>query len=175
MRDADVIGVALFLMSFGGKRGAVPWGSGWWWPVPAVRLADKRELRPQVTQEFKAEHEGVDIMFRDASGYFAPEGTPITAARAGKVWSVSKGPRGWAVVVDHGKPFATFYQHLQSVSATLKKGVVVGAGQRLGAMGIDPLDAAQVRHLHFAVLYEGKSVDPAAVIGNWLRPAIAVL
>jgi murein DD-endopeptidase MepM/ murein hydrolase activator NlpD len=188
MRDRTVIGVLAFLALMRGRGASVPWGGGWYWPVPSVRYPDGRTYSPIITDGLgsprgSGTHWGVDIMFRgyrtgddltEPPPYFAPVGTPITAARAGHVWSVAKSPRGWSVVIDHGKPFATFYQHLASVSA-LAKGMTVSAGQRIGTMGIDPLDAQKVRHLHFAVWFDGMgdaaSVDPAPVIGNWLRPS----
>lgn len=153
-------------------RESIPWGSGWWWPVPNVRMPDG-EYKAQVSRAFEdAGHYGADILYKRAGKWFAPVGTPITAARAGKVWSVTKSPRGWSVVIDHGKPFATFYQHLQD--AVVSKGQPVIAGQALGRMGSDPLDAAHLRHLHFAVWYKGAgdkaSVDMSHVIGSWRRP-----
>lgn len=187
MRDRTVIGGLLLLAMLRGagrNSSGVPWGAGWYWPVPPVRFPDGRTFNPGITQALKpGVHDGVDIMFRgyrpgddltEPAPYFAPVGTPITAARSGVVWSVAKSPRGWSVVVDHGRPFATFYQHLQSVEA-LAKGMRIGAGQRLGTMGIDPLDAAKVRHLHFAVWFDGfgdsASIDPSPVIGGWQHPA----
>lgn len=175
MRDRAVITAVLFAAFIADRGKRVPWGDGWYWPVPSVRMPDGHVYDAGVTNEFKRDHYGVDIMFRDAAGaYFAPPGTPITAARAGRVWNVAKTARGWTVVLDHGKPFATFYQHLQSVAA-LGKGMPVAAGQRLGVMGIDPTDPQRVRHLHFAVWFDGMgdgaSVDPSPVIGGWRRPA----
>lgn len=186
MRDRTVIGVLALLLLMRGRRPThgVPWGAGWSWPVPPVRYPDGRTYPPGVTQALKpGVHDGVDIMFRgyrtgddltQPAPYFAPAGTPILAARTGRVWSVAKTARGWAIVLDHGKPFATFYTHLHSVEA-LAKGMPVASGQRLGTMGIDPLDAQQVRHLHFAVWFDGMgdaaSVDPTPVIGSWPRPA----
>lgn len=185
MRGRTVIGLLALLALMRGRRSAssIPWGVGWAWPVPPVRFPDGKVFRPGITHELEAGHAGVDIMFRgyrtgddltEPAPYFAPVGTPITAARDGRVWSVAKTARGWGVVVDHGKPFATFYQHLQSVEA-LAKGMPITAGQRLGTMGIDPLDASKVRHLHFAVWFDGMgdaaSVDPSPVIGGWALPA----
>lgn len=174
MRDRTVIGVLALLALMRGRRPDIPWGTGWYWPVPSVRYPSGVVRHPVVSDGFNESraHPGVDIVIQGDPNH-APAGTPITAARAGAVWSVQKTPRGWSVVVDHGKPFATFYQHLQSVEA-LAKGMPVAAGQRLGVMGIDPLDKQRVRHLHFAVWFDGygdiASVDPAPVIGGWLRP-----
>lgn len=49
------------------------------------------------------------------------------------------------------------------------------AGDQLGTMGADPLDAQKLRHLHFAVWYRGHgdaaSVDPADSMRHWRRSA----
>lgn len=173
MKRDDVIALAV-LGAVVLKRGGDPvqWGAGWWFPVPDVRMPDGHTYRSQVSHEFEAGHPGVDILYKRNGQWFAPVGTPITSARAGTVWSVTKSPRGWSIVIDHGKPFATFYQHLETPGVS--KGQPVIAGQMLGTMGIDPLDKARVRHLHFAVWYkgagDGASVDPMAVIDKWRRP-----
>lgn len=139
------------------------WGEGWTWPVPGDAI---------VSQEFKpGVHLGVDIMFRDGEHYYAPQGTAILAAKSGTVWSTGTGARGMNVVLDHGPPFATFYQHLERVDVI--KGQYVEAGEQIGIMGIDPTDKQRVRHLHFAVWYQGNgdkaSVDPGPVIDQWER------
>lgn len=139
------------------------WGEGWHWPVPGDAI---------VSQEFKSGiHVGLDIMYRDSEHYYAPVGTPVLAARAGNIWSTGTTARGMNVVIDHGPPFATFYQHLDSV--IVSHGQYVEAGEQIGTMGIDPTDEQQVRHLHFAVWYKGNgdsaSVDPGPVINGWER------
>ena len=165
-----VIGGLVLLLMVTRKRPA--WGKGWAMPVPDLVLDDVR-YPAIVTQEFKpAKHLGVDVMYRKRDGtYFAPVGTPIRAANTGTVWSVTSGPRGIAVVIDHGKPWATFYQHLATVTVT--KGQVVPVGAVIGTMGASSLDAAHVRHLHFAAWYEGHgdaaSVDPAGDMASWSR------
>lgn len=138
---------------------------------------------PVISQEFRAAgggqapHLGVDLMYRNAAPppiFTAPEGVPVLAARDGKLWSITKTPRGWAVVLDHGPPFATFYQHLESIAPALadaKRGELVLAGTPLGIMGSDPTDGGHVRHLHFAVWYQGHgdsaSVDPSQAMATW--------
>jgi murein DD-endopeptidase MepM/ murein hydrolase activator NlpD len=156
-----------------------------------------------ISQEFRATapaHLGVDLMYRswndrlnprqggpahigieffprdDVSppyGWFAPEDTPVCAAKAGTVWSVQESPRGWSVVVDHGPPWATFYQHLAKVSPGISRGARVEAGSQLGTMGSDPTDPQHVRHLHFATWYHGagddSSVDPSEAMHSWSR------
>lgn len=141
-------------------------------------------------------HRGLDVMYRrrsaedrgeDPSGvigadgfasspmHFAPVGTPILAARAGKVYSVHERTDGggWSVVLDHGKPWATYYTHLRWVGVDV--GDVVTAGQPIGVMGGNLGDGSRVRHLHFEVWFQGHgasaSVDVAAdnVTDAWER------
>lgn len=157
------------------------------WPIPRLvtpaggggPAAVAAVSPPVISQEWRTgphEHLGVDLMYRAAlgRGFAAPPGVPIVAARAGKLWSVDKTPRGWAIVLDHGPPWATFYQHLQAVDpaiAAAKRGDPVELGQPLGVMGSDPTDGGHIRHLHFATWYKGygdaASVDPAQAMATW--------
>lgn len=193
--------VVLLLLAM--RQKSIEWGDGWVWPVPDLNRVTRGVLvgivPAVVSQEFRGAgaakpHYGVDLMYRKAarkpgeSAFFAPSGVPVVAARAGELWSVSRTPRGWAIVLDHGKPFATFYQHLESVDSWIAAGVQgvsrsgqplrVEAGQRLGVMGYDPMDARKVVHLHFAVWYQGSgdkaSVDPAPQMASWGRSSIVV-
>lgn len=191
---------ALGLLVLTRKRIVIP-ADGWVWPVPRIRVRG-RVYAPVITSGFadmrpEGPHGGLDIVFqrRDTKdlvdlyppntpnggrSWFAPPHTPIVAARAGTVWSVEKTDKGWAVVLDHGPaPWATFYQHLESVGLPLHqhgKNVNTGqptrvlAGDPLGFMGYSPEDSERVRHLHFAGWYEGtndQSVDIEQAMRSW--------
>jgi len=129
-------------------------------------------------------HRGADIMYRrltrtdrpeyapgSTAGtplFFAPQHSLILSARDGTVWSVKVTPRGVAIIIDHGKPWSTFYTHLEY--ATVTPGQVVRAGDVIGGMGFDPLDKQRLRHLHFEAHYGGSfesAVDVAAVMEQW--------
>ena len=153
------------------KNESIDWGAGWVWPVAAARRADPAAFPwavPVVTNEFaRPAHLGVDILYRSASGrLLLTTSGPVVAARTGTVWSVGQTARGHSVVLDHGPPFATFYQHLSEVSVA--KGQSVNAGDVIGQMGADPTDGEHIVHLHFAVWYGGggddASVDPAPML-----------
>lgn len=115
--------------------------------------------------------------------YWVPDGVPVLAARDGTLWSVERTARGWAIVIDHGPPFSTFYTHLESVETDIANGIqgvrrngeplFIPAGRQLGRVGHDPTDANRVRHLHFAVWYQGAgdaaSVDPTQDMATWRR------
>jgi murein DD-endopeptidase MepM/ murein hydrolase activator NlpD len=159
----------------------------WLWPVPVIR-----GHRPVISDGFDsmrgaALHAGVDLMFRRATrselvGAFPP-GTPngtalyfmwndtlVLAASAGRVWSAAATPRGYQVVIDHGR-FATLYQHLERLTIDERlagpNGPTVEAGQPLGVVGGDPTDASRLKHLHFE-LWRGRTrIDPEPAMRSW--------
>jgi murein DD-endopeptidase MepM/ murein hydrolase activator NlpD len=169
-----------------GRVVAPPSGT-WVWPVPSYR-----GRRPVISDGWGSPrdggsraHRGADIMYRRAHreelvDVFAP-GTPdgtkwhfmpldmvAVAAADGRVWSAGWTPRGNAVVIDHGKPWATFYAHLASLR--LVEGQRVRVGEVIGVIGADPLDGRKVRHLHFAMWHGGggrSAVDPAPLMRKW--------
>jgi hypothetical protein len=103
-----------------------------------------------------------------------PNGVLVIAASDGVVWSAAQTPRGFAVVIDHAPTKATtFYTHLEKLlvapTANAKSGERVRAGQPIGIIGADPLDAAHLKHLHFELWLGGPSdrVDPAPLMRGW--------
>lgn len=187
--------LALGVLVFTRKR--VTWGDGWMWPVPPILVGGVR-YNPIVSDGWGmrsrgVQHTGLDIVYARRSrtdlvqrfppgtpnggaSWFAPgppgakAPVPVLAARGGRIWEVKKTSRGWSVVLDHSKPFATFYQHLESVLVPNLRGQSVVAGQPLGFMGWSPEDAERVRHLHFEVHHEGSfdaAVDPQAAMASW--------
>lgn len=115
---------------------------------------------------------------------FAVKGLWVLAARAGKVWSVTPTNNGIMVVIDHGKPWATFYGHLETCrlanTSRGESGESVAAGEIIGTVGAglntDPakglVDAEHLRHLHFETWYKGAAdhaVDPERAMQSWER------
>lgn len=204
---AVVIAAAALLL---GRRGGgappaagLPWGDGWHWPIPDVSVRDVA-YQAVISQEFHAPaHYGVDLMYRrralndlvdlfppgtvghGTTQFFAPDGVHVLAARDARVWSVDKSARGIEIVLDHGSPWATYYQHLSSTPLGAhqsgfpggdksKTPTLVRAGEVIGIMGYDPTDAGQVRHLHFTPWYNGHgdsaAVDPGVqMMTRWAR------
>lgn len=199
MKKDDAIMLAIVALVVLLRR-KIEWGTGWVWPVPSMKWRGR--IYPAViSQESHDGHNGVDIMYRrrlddgslpefppGTSGgsphHFAPLSVPVVAARDGQVWSVDKSPRGCEVVINHGKPFATYYQHLSStVLGPHKRGVstltgqptTVRAGQPIGIMGGDPIEPTHLRHLHFEVWHEGgadHAVSPDDAMQSWSRPPL---
>lgn len=172
-------------------------GSGAWvWPLPIWQ-----GYAPVLTDGFlswrtdasgkRIRHSGVDVMYErknpsdQADAYppgtpagsaraFMPMGVPVLAVRDGVVWSAAKTPRGYAVVIDHGPPWASFYQHLdQMLVSPTQRGASkqrIRAGDVIGHVGADPTDHEGLRHLHFE-LWKGGSheaaIDPAPLMKSW--------
>jgi Peptidase family M23 len=134
-------------------------------------------------------HGGVDLMFaripadpykktgtpNGSALHVMPDGVNAVAASDGVVWSAGMTPRGWTVVIDH-KPqkVATYYTHLEKLLVNERAagtgGERVVAGQPIGVIGADPLDAQHLKHLHFEVWIDGAAdhhVDPAPLMRSW--------
>lgn len=94
-------------------------------------------------------HDGVD--------FGAACGTPVRAAKAGRVRSAGRdGAYGKRVVLDHGSGVRTAYAHLSSISVS--RGERVGVRSVVGRVGTTGMSTGC--HLHFMVVRGGRPVDP---------------
>lgn len=102
-------------------------------------------------------HGGIDLA--------APIGTPVRAARSGRVERAGWwGSYGNVVVLNHGDGSETRYAHLSAVLVapgdSVRQGDVVGT---VGSTG-----ASTGPHLHFEVRFAGVAVDPLPLLeGAW--------
>ena len=96
-------------------------------------------------------HAGIDLP--------AKRGASVMAPAAGIVVDVGEYVlSGRTVLVDHGQGVVSAYFHLDT--ATVSKGDIVRAGDRIGRVGSTGL--ATGPHLHYGVYLHGKDVDPVA-------------
>ncbi len=105
----------------------------------------------------KSLHTGIDIA--------APEGTPVIAARAGKVRMKGYDEAGLGnfIILSHDGGYTTLYGHLSSISVGLNQ--QVNSGSFIGKVGSTGLSTGP--HLHFEVRNEGEVRDPIPLIhGN---------
>jgi murein DD-endopeptidase MepM/ murein hydrolase activator NlpD len=97
-------------------------------------------------------HAGVDFP--------AEAGTPVGAARGGRVVFAGPSGSGWGrlVEIEHGSGVHTRYAHLSRID--VRVGVRVAGGSTVGLVGAT--GEATGPHLHFEVLVRGANVDPLA-------------
>lgn len=117
------------------------------WPItgPITSPFGERNWEDHV-QEF---HRGIDIA--------APTGTPVGAAKGGKVFFAGEmGTYGNVVFVDHGNGLTTRYAHLSAISVEV--GAELTRGDTLGLVGSTGNSTGP--HLHFEVLINEEPKDP---------------
>nr|WP_255674872.1 M23 family metallopeptidase [Deinococcus sp. 6GRE01] len=126
---------------------------GWLWPVAGYHGVSSG-YGPRVLGGVREDHLGVDIV--------APVGTPVRAARSGRV--LESRPDfdrgwGWTVVLEHPDGWITRYAHL---SANLvQKGELVVRGQPVGRVGNTGRSTGP--HLHFGTYLRWDPRDPLSL------------
>ena len=99
-------------------------------------------------------HNGVDLP--------APEGTPVRAVASGKLLRIEHGgPGGLEVLIQH-ESYVSVYSHLASIAPSLGKSVIA-AGDEVGVVGHTGVSFGP--HLFFALLEDGRAVDPRPFLG----------
>lgn len=127
------------------------------------------------------DHKGTDFALR--SRLEMERGVAVKAARAGRVLRVRDGESddikteaeyqaihkankdcGNGILLDHGGAYQTFYCHLKKGSLKVKPGDQVTEGQTIAEIGQSGM--AEFPHLHFAVIWENKTIDPFTGLTN---------
>ena len=127
-----------------------PSSAGWVRPVKSYRLTSPFGMRIHPITGKETMHQGVDMA--------APQGTPIYAAKDGKVsrTAYQAGGAGYYVSISHGGGFASIYMHMTHY--IVKPGQYVKAGQVIGYVG--STGGSTGPHLHFGISYNGTYVNP---------------
>ena len=139
----------------GGSSDSGSGGSGssskesWGRPCTWIRLTSPYGYRTHpVTGQWKF-HNGVDLA--------NSKGTPIRAARSGKVTVATYGGTyGYYVTINHGDGYSSLYAHMTHY--IVSKGDTVSKGQVIGYMGSTGRSTGP--HLHFSIFYNGSTVNP---------------
>ena len=117
--------------------------------------------RFQVTQAPQGRYSHTDAENRDAIDFALPEGTPVLAARRGKVMQVQGNftengsdpqrdrERANFIRILHEDGSMAVYAHLRANGVLVRSGQQVEAGQRIGVSGNTGYSTAP--HLHFVV------------------------
>lgn len=127
-----------------------PSSSGWVQPVASYTITSAFGMRLHPIQKVWKMHQGVDMA--------AAQGTPIYAAKSGKVTTASyqAGGAGYYVSINHGDGFASIYMHMTHF--IVSPGQYVSAGQVIGYVG--STGGSTGPHLHFGISYNGSYVNP---------------
>jgi murein DD-endopeptidase MepM/ murein hydrolase activator NlpD len=101
----------------------------------------------------KAFHSGIDLaVLKD---------TEVLSCGAGKVVRASYNRiNGNYIIIDHGNKYKSCYGHLSKVS--VKCGDRVIKGQVIGLSGSTGMSTGP--HIHYQVIYDGKTIDPLTII-----------
>ena len=134
--------------STGGGSGFVS-GESWRRPCSWIKLTSPYGYRIHPTLGTRKFHNGVDLANN--------QGTPIYAARSGKVTVATYGGTyGYYVTINHGDGFSSLYAHMTHY--IVSKGQTVKKGDVIGYMGSTGRSTGP--HLHFSIFYNGSSVNP---------------
>ncbi|WP_175690989.1 M23 family metallopeptidase [Burkholderia anthina] len=125
-------------------------------PVSATRTSSRFGTRVHPVTGARHGHTGVDLA--------APTGRAVRASERGVVSFIGTEPRGYGkyVVVRHAGGYASYYAHLSAFEPTLRTGMRVARGQRVGAVG--RTGTATGPHLHFEVRRNNRPVDPVVLV-----------
>ena len=131
-----------------------PSSSGWIKPLKSYSITSAFGMRKHPVLGYERMHNGVDMA--------APEGTPIYAAKSGKVTTASyqAGGAGNYVSINHGDGFSSVYMHMTRY--IVSKGQYVQVGQVIGYVGSTGISTGN--HLHFGISYKGEYVNPMRYI-----------
>ena len=131
-----------------------PSSSGWIKPLKSYTITSAFGMRVHPVLGYERMHNGVDMA--------APAGTPIYAAKSGKVTTASyqSGGAGNYVSINHGDGFSSIYMHMTRY--IVSKGQYVEAGQVIGYVGSTGISTGN--HLHFGISYKGEYVNPMRYI-----------
>lgn len=104
-------------------------------------------------------HAGIDMA--------APRGSPVYAAREGKVIESGIDPiLGSYLIIQHMGNYQTVYGHLDSKLVQLNQSV--NSGMMVGTVGMT--GATTGSHLHFEVRQKGRPVDPEQLLPKRIEP-----
>jgi murein DD-endopeptidase MepM/ murein hydrolase activator NlpD len=132
---------------------ATPGSTSWIRPCSYVMMTSPFGYRTPPTGGASSYHQGVDLA--------GPAGTPIYAARSGRVTIAGWGnAAGYYVTINHLDGFSSIYMHLSSYCVS--SGATVSQGQLIGYMGNTGVSTGN--HLHFGIAYNGAYVNPASYV-----------
>lgn len=128
---------------------------GFLWPAPSCHYVSSA-----YGWRSRGWHQGIDLVKAGGGAL----GTPVIASKSGRVEVVQRSNSGYGymVLINHGDGYKTRYAHMVRGSITVSVGDYVDAGQTLGKVGSTGNSTGP--HLHFEVIYNGETYNPANYI-----------
>ena len=125
------------------------------WPVRKGYISSRYGERIDPFSGKNSSHYGVDFVGQRGSDV-------LSVANGVVVWSGPRSGYGRTVEIDHGNGYQTRYAHNDSLE--VEPGAQVTAGQVIAKLGSS--GRASAPHVHFEVLQDGKSVNPAKFVSQ---------
>ncbi len=124
---------------------------GFLWPAPSCH-----SVSSPYGWRSSGWHNGIDLVKYGGGAL----GTPVIAAKSGRVEVVQRSNSGYGnmVLINHGDGYKTRYAHMVKGSITVSVGDYVEAGQTLGKVGSTGNSTGP--HLHFEVIINGETRNP---------------
>lgn len=117
----------------------------------SIRVNAVMPVTGRLTSPYSSNHLGLDLA--------APVGTPIQAARAGRVIESRYDGRtgwGWTILLDHGDGMTTRYSH--NSANLVGVGAWVEAGRTIARVGNTGNSTGP--HLDYRVMINGRTINP---------------
>jgi len=123
-------------------------------PIDGARLSSRYGMRRHPILGYSRMHKGLD--------FAAPHGTPIMAAGDGVVeYAGRNGGYGKYIRIRHANEYKTVFGHMSKFAQGIRNGVRVKQGEIIGYVGSTGISTGP--HLHYEVLYGGKSINPSSI------------
>lgn len=125
------------------------------WPVRKGWISSRYGERTDPFTGERSHHSGLDFV--------GARGSDVLSVASGVVvWSGNLKGYGRTVEIDHGNGYRTRYAHNENL--VVQPGDPVRAGQLIARLGSSGRSSAP--HVHFEVLKDGNSVNPAKFVGT---------
>lgn len=109
-----------------------------------------------------------DFRTHDGADFAGQSGDKVVAVSAGKVTEVKEDALwGKTITIDHDHGITSTYC---GVTATVKEGDTVKAGDAIGVLSDIPCELLSGHHLHLEIAVNGETVDPVEAIGLEVVP-----
>lgn len=109
-----------------------------------------------------------DFRTHDGADFAGESGDKVVAVSAGKVTEVKEDALwGKTITIDHDHGITSTYC---GVTATVKEGDTVKAGDAIGVLSDIPCELLSGHHLHLEIAVNGETVDPVEAIGLEVVP-----